>query len=609
LTLAATIAQDLTAAAFVALGAAIAYHWYRERGRAQSKLALALISLGVVAAIGRFQGPGRPSAVVTAFTLVLFVASGYFVLLFRDEFIPLSRAARRAANVLLVASIAVAVLDATVFANGDPLVVLALQLELVTAWAVFTGEPIARFWIASVQLPAVQKIRLRFLSFGFGVLILLLFVAVLGGAALRTPAAILVTQLFALAVVPAIYVSFAPPPLLRRIWRMSEENAVRAAMQDLLIFSPSREVLAERAAFWAARLVGATSGFIVDANGNVIASSGIERERAADLAANRVRLQDGAGDIVRVPLHLSDGRGYLAIVGGPYTPVFGSDEVAQLKAYASSVSAGLERARVTERIAAIEKNKSQFLNLASHELRGPITVLRGYVSMLEGGLLGQLNERGRKAAAVMAAKVSEMNELIEEMIESARLEEGGLTLRPVDSDLRDITREAAEMVSPLLDHEHPFVLDLPERRVGVKVDPERTKTIVANLLSNAIKYSPQGGQITCQVRSRAGIAKVAVTDHGLGISREDMVTLFTRFGRVITPETAHLKGTGLGLFLGRQLARLQGGDITVASVAGEGSTFTLQLPASGALETSPLAPPGKSRGVDEDEALSEADAI
>lgn len=609
MTLAATIAQDLTAAAFVALGAAIAYQWYRERGRAQSKLALALISLGVVAAIGRLQGPGRPSAVVTAFTLVLFVASGYFVLLFRDELIPLSRTARRAANVLLVASIAVAVLDAAVFANGDPLVVLALQLELVTAWAVFTGEPIARFWIASAQLPAVQKIRLRFLSFGFGVLILLLFVAVLGGAALRTPAAILVTQLFALAVVPAIYVSFAPPPLLRRIWRMSEENAVRAAMQDLLIFSPSREVLAERAAFWAARLVGATSGFIVDADGNVIASSGIERERAADLAANRVRLQDGAGDIVRVPLHLSDGRGYLAIVGGPYTPVFGSEEVAQLKAYASSVSAGLERARVTERIAAIEKNKSQFLNLASHELRGPITVLRGYVSMLEGGLLGQLNERGRKAAAVMAAKVSEMNELIEEMIESARLEEGGLTVRPVDSDLRDITREAAEMVSPLLDDEHPFVLDLPERRVWVKVDPERTKTIVANLLSNAIKYSPQGGQITCQVRSRAGIAKVAVTDHGLGISREDMVTLFTRFGRVITPETEHLKGTGLGLFLGRQLARLQGGDITVASVPGEGSTFTLQLPARGALETSPLAPPGKSRGVDEDEALSEADAI
>jgi len=86
-----------------------------------------------------------------------------------------------------------------------------------------------------------------------------------------------------------------------------------------------------------------------------------------------------------------------------------------------AVSAGMERTRVTERMAAIESNKTQFLNLASHELRGPVTVIRGYVSMLEGGLLGHLNDRGRKAAAVMSAKASEMNELIEEMIEAARL--------------------------------------------------------------------------------------------------------------------------------------------------------------------------------------------
>ena len=117
-----------------------------------------------------------------------------------------------------------------------------------------------------------------------------------------------------------------------------------------------------------------------------------------------------------------------------------------------------------------------------------------------------------------------------------------------------------------------------ERRVRVRVDPDRTRTIIGNLLSNAIKYSPHGGEVKCQVRSRGGVARVAVTDKGLGIAHEDLATLFTRFGRVITPQTEHLKGTGLGLFLARQLARLQGGDITVASVEGKGSTFTLQLP-------------------------------
>jgi len=295
----------------------------------------------------------------------------------------------------------------------------------------------------------------------------------------------------------------------------------------------------------------------------------------------------GAPDrIVAVPLPLTDGQGSLGVVAGPFSPVFGTEEITQLRAYASSVSAGLERARVTERMAAIESNKTQFLNLASHELRGPVTVIRGYVSMLEGGLLGHLNDRGRKAAAMMSAKASEMNELIDEMVEAARLEDGGLTLKLVESDLRDIARSATFSVAPLVDSRHQVDLDLPERRVRVKVDPDRTKTIIANLLSNAIKYSPDGGPITCQVRARAGIARVAVSDHGLGIAPQNLHMLFTRFGRVITPETEHLKGTGLGLFLGRQLARLQGGDITVISVPGKGSTFTLHLPSASASEAS-----------------------
>jgi hypothetical protein len=416
---------------------------------------------------------------------------------------------------------------------------------------------------------------MRFLSLGFAVLIAILFVDVLGGSSLRSPTAIIVTQLLALAVVPVIYLSLAPPPLLRRIWRMGEETAVRAAMQDLLIFSPTREELADRAVFWAVRLLGATSGFIVDEDGKVIAASGIDRDKAADLLSGHGQ---ASGDIVKVPLHLAEGQGSLCVVAGDFTPVFGTEEVSQLTAYGNSVSAGLQRVGVTERVAAIEKNKTQFLNLASHELRGPVTVIRGYVSMLQSGLLGQLNERGRQAAGVMAAKVSEMNELIEEMIEAARLEEGGLTLRTAESDLRDIARSAAEVVAPLVESRHRLVLDLPDRRVRVKVDADRTRTIIANLLSNAIKYSPQGGTVTCQVRSRAGVARVAVSDEGLGIPRQGMSTLFTRFGRIITPETEHLKGTGLGLFLGRQLARMQGGDITVASVEGKGSTFTLQLP-------------------------------
>jgi len=577
LTQAAAVAQYVTTAAFVALAVAIAYRWYRQPGRAQGMLALAIVSLGLVAAAGRLQDPAHPSQLVSVLSVGGFLASGYFVLLFRNELIPLSRTSYRVATALLAVSIVVGIVDVLVLANAPPLVMTLAALELIAAWGIFTGEPIVRFWLASNRLPAVERARMRFLSAGFAVLIGVIFVAGLGGSELQNPTAILVTQLVALLAVPAIYVSFAPPALLRRIWRMSEESEVRAAMQDLLIFSPSRKVLAERAAYWAVRLMGATAGFVVDADGKVLATVSIEPDRAAVLHAAAP-----AEGIVVAPLHLGEGEGTLAIVAGPFSPVFGSDEISQLRAYASSVAAGLDRARVTERMAAIETNKTQFLNLASHELRGPVTVIRGYVSMLESGLLGPLNERGRKAAAVMEAKASEMNELIEEMIEAARLEDGGLVLRVVEAELRDVVKAAADSVSPLLESGHRLVLDLPERRVKVRIDIDRTKTIVANLLSNAIKYSPNGGAVTCQVRARAGIARVAVSDEGLGIAPANFAILFTRFGRVITPETEHLKGTGLGLFLGRQLARMQGGDITVASTLGQGSTFTLHFPVAGA---------------------------
>jgi signal transduction histidine kinase len=451
-----------------------------------------------------------------------------------------------------------------------------------------TGEPIVRFWLASRNLPSVQKARMRALSFGFAVLIAILMVAVLGGSAVRSPLAVIAIQLIALAMVPVIYASFAPPAILRRVWRMGEETELRAAIQDLLIFSPTRQELAEKATGWAKRLLGAHGAFIVDFEGTVVAASGIDGAGVEAIMSARTWELDGGiqepmpgrSAAIVVPLHLTEGTGFLGVTGGPFTPLFGSDEVNQLQGYASAVTAGLERARVTERLAAIEGNKTQFLNLASHELRGPLTVVRGYVSMLEGGLLGNLNERGRKAVPVISAKVLEMNALLEQMIEAARLEDGALMLHPEDADLRDIVSAAVDSATALVEAKHQIRVTSPERPVRVRVDAERVKTIIANLISNAIKYSPAGGPIECELVNRGGIARVTVTDTGVGIAKEDLPILFTRFGRVSTPQTVHLPGTGLGLYLGRQLARLHGGEITVDSAPGHGSTFTLHLPVS-----------------------------
>lgn len=584
--LAERVAQDLTALGFVLLGMATVMEWYRHRGRAQAMLALSLVCLAVVAALGPLQAAIGRSTVLGIITIVAFEASGFFVLMFRDAFLPLRKRARQAAIALLIASCAIGTALVTVLANANRTVMLVAALELILAWSIFTGEPIVRFWLASRDMPSVQKARMRALSFGFAVLIAIVVVAVLGGSALQSPLAIIITQLIALAIVPLIYVSFAPPGLLRRIWRMGEEDELRSAIQDLLIFSPTRNDLAEKAAGWARRLLGAQGAFIVDSEGKVMARVGINEGEVDEIMAARKGkpeggLEDGLprrGAAIVVPLQLTEGNGHLGVTAGPFTPLFGSDEVNQLQGYASAVTAGLERAKVTERMAAIEKNKTQFLNLASHELRGPMTVVRGYISMLEGGLLGDLNERGHKAMPVISAKVMEMNALIEQMIEAARLEDGALMLRPAEADLRDIVGDAVESLRPLVDNRHEISLRSPERPVHVRVDAERIKTIVSNLISNAIKYSPSGGTVDCELSARGGIVRVAVKDSGVGIAKEDLPILFTRFGRVSTPQTNHLPGTGLGLYLGRQLARLHGGEITVESAPGKGSTFTLHLP-------------------------------
>jgi signal transduction histidine kinase len=109
-------------------------------------------------------------------------------------------------------------------------------------------------------------------------------------------------------------------------------------------------------------------------------------------------------------------------------------------------------------------------------------------------------------------------------------------------------------------------------------DRNRLNTILVNLLDNALKYSPDGGSVQCVLDRQDGIASVAIADEGLGISPEDLPRLFSRFGRIVTPDNSHIPGTGLGLYLARELARMHGGDIVVASEPGRGSVFTLKMP-------------------------------
>jgi signal transduction histidine kinase len=224
----------------------------------------------------------------------------------------------------------------------------------------------------------------------------------------------------------------------------------------------------------------------------------------------------------------------------------------------------------------LERLKGDFLNIAAHELRSPLGIINGYVSMLLDGTLTGPDQH--KALLRIAEKSDEMGRLITEMLETARMEAVGLDLIREPVDLVDVIDKALRTMEPVLGTKHRFTTHGRRESLPVIADGVRVATMLVNLLDNAIKYSPGGGDIEVAWRRRAGIAHISVTDQGVGISRRQRLMLFTRFGRLVTPETSHIRGTGLGLYLAREIARLHGGDIVVRSHVGRGTTFTVTLP-------------------------------
>src|SRR6266550_2737790 len=220
---------------------------------------------------------------------------------------------------------------------------------------------------------------------------------------------------------------------------------------------------------------------------------------------------------------------------------------------------------------------SHVLRLASHELRGPAATLGGYLSMIEDESLGPVPQRLRPVLPMLRAKASQINLLANEMIEAARLEDGRVQLKRKRVDLREMVRRNVATAETTATPRHRVRFD---DRIGGELwvlgDVLRLEIIIANLLDNAVKYSPRGGDVTAQLSMSGDVAVLKVQDQGIGIAAEDMERLFVRFSRVNT--LADVPGTGLGLYLARELARLHKGEIVAASTPGEGSEFVLSLP-------------------------------
>jgi len=225
----------------------------------------------------------------------------------------------------------------------------------------------------------------------------------------------------------------------------------------------------------------------------------------------------------------------------------------------------------------LEASKSAFLYLAAHELRTPLALVRGYVEMVDSETLGPIDGEARAALRRADARVAEMDELVSQMVEMARLQEGSqLSLELLD--VRDVVREAMDRTELLAESDHHLVTDDSGRPVRVMADRFRIRTILTNLIGNAIKYSPRGGEIRVSVQESGPSVDVSVSDQGVGIAPGEFERLFQPFTRQRPQRVG--PGLGLGLYVAREIARAHKGNLRARSNADGGSTFVLSLPAA-----------------------------
>lgn len=247
-----------------------------------------------------------------------------------------------------------------------------------------------------------------------------------------------------------------------------------------------------------------------------------------------------------------------------------ADEFGLLATTFNNMAANLEQ---------VDKVKSEFVLLVSHQLRTPATAVKGFISLLADAYDTGLNNKQLELLANAYEENERQIKLINEILAVAQVETGEMILNKRPTDL-------AEMVKKIFAEQHLTFQALKQNAILHKrgkliqpvVDPEKIRIVIENLVSNASKFSPATADVVVTLEQQENDILISVADQGFGIADEDTEKLFKKFSRVSNAATIKTEGTGLGLYLAKRIIMMHGGEISVESVLGKGTTFTVQLP-------------------------------
>ena len=564
--------------AYVALGGVTLLFWRRRRDRPTMWAAIAFGSLGLLELLSLIpnHAGNLPERAVGRIVIALLVVFPYFLFRFTNAF----RAAnRRLANALFGLS---AILVVWTFAlpripqqgqhrDGT---FQAFVTVFFIHWAVLSIVSASSLWTAGRAQPTVARRRMQFLALATGLLTLALLLAVF--TTNQYSGLSLGSGILALISVVAFLLGFAPPQVLRILWRAPEQARVQQAIASLLTFAQSQHEVASRVLEPAANIVGARAIAIRDSEGGVVAAWNVpdsawpSLERGGDAPALW-------HDAPVVDIDVADGSS-MVVWTSPYAPVFGDEELRLLRTLGALTGLALDRVRLFQaeheaRIALerADEVKTNFIALAAHELRTPVTTIHGFVMTLHH-LADRLDDEQRASVRVaLLQQTQRMVALVEQLLDLSRLDAHSIDIEPervnVHSQVEEIVQTAA--ADPAAVH-----IDMPSDTVAI-VDRHALERIVTNLMTNAFRYGVPPVRVHAEQTDRH--FRLTVEDKGNGVAPEFVPDLFERFTRSKGSRSV-AGGTGLGLAIARSYARAHGGDLVYEDVHPHGACFRLVLP-------------------------------
>jgi len=321
--------------------------------------------------------------------------------------------------------------------------------------------------------------------------------------------------------------------------------------------------------------------------GSPLASDHDNQDNLALFAAIEELDLPGAKTNILIPIRRQSEVLALMILESQEQNTFGEEAIAFLTRICDHAAIAISNAQLYAELQAANLAKSDFISLVSHELKTPMTSIKGYTDLLAQGTVGSINPAQADFLNIIRSNTNRMATLVSDLTDISRIETGRLRLEFSAVSLSQVVEEVNRSIQAQIDQKQQrFTVDLPEDLPLLWGDYQRLTQIVSNLVSNANKYTPEDGSICIAARlatsrDEAGetdVVQIDISDTGIGISPIDQSQIFQKFFRSENPEVRNISGTGLGLSITRHLVNMQGGKIWLESIPDKGTTFSFTIP-------------------------------